>query len=91
MKKKVSIALICALFSSLLVVTSSPSSARRNPNALNVYSATVTAGQLGQLSEEGFDITGQRAVKGGIKAELILTRGQTSELAARGIDTKLTR
>ena len=91
MKKKVSIALICALFSSLLVVTSSPSSARRNPNALNVYSATVTARQLGQLSEEGFDITGQRAVKGGIKAELILTRGQTSELAARGIDTKLTR
>ena len=90
-KKKVSIALVCALFSSLLVVTSSPSSARRNPNTLNVYSATVTAEQLGRLAEEGFDITGQRAVKGGYKAELILTARQTSELAQRGIDTKLTR
>jgi hypothetical protein len=90
-KKKVSIALICALFSSLLVVTSSPTSARRNQNAFNVYSATVTAEQLARLAEDGYDITGQRSVKGGIKAELILTAGQTSELAARGIDTKLTR
>ncbi|MDQ5814716.1 MAG: zinc carboxypeptidase [Actinomycetota bacterium] len=91
MKKKLSIVLVGALFSSVLVMTGSPSIARRNPNSLDVYSTVVNAGQLGQLSEQGFDITGQRTTREGTKVDLILTRQQRAELQQRGIDTKLTR
>ncbi len=91
MKKKLSIVLVGTLFSSLLVMAASPSVARRNPNALDVYTATVSESQLARIDEQGFDVTAQEAAPGGFKVDLVMTHQQSAELEQRGIDTKLAR
>jgi Zinc carboxypeptidase len=65
--------------------------AQRARDRLDAYTAVVQAGQLGTLAEEGFEVTGQRRVAGGIKVGLVLTRDQRARLAQDGINARLTR
>ena len=74
-----------------LALAASASAAQRASDRLDAYTAVVGAGQLATLAEEGFDITGQRRVRRGIKVGLVLTRGQRAKLAQEGINARLTR
>ena len=58
---------------------------------LDAYTAVVKPGQLSTLAEQGFDITGQDNVAGGIKVDLVLTQAQRAKLADDGIRATLTR
>jgi hypothetical protein len=58
---------------------------------LNAYKAVVRADQLSTLAAQGFDLTGQREVAGGVEVDLIMTQSQRAKLEADGIRTRLTR
>ncbi|MGH2846911.1 MAG: M14 family zinc carboxypeptidase [Thermoleophilaceae bacterium] len=58
---------------------------------LDAYTAVVSAGELRTLGEAGYDITGQRKARRGIRVGLVLTRDQRAKLAQEGINTRLTR
>jgi hypothetical protein len=58
---------------------------------LDAYTAVVKPGQLSTLAEQGFDITTQENVAGGIKVGLVLSEAQRAKLAADGISATLTR
>ena len=64
--------------------------AQRPADRLDVYTATVNAEQLGTLAEQGFELTGQRAVASGFDVDLVATRDQRDKLAQGGIDVRLT-
>ncbi|HZK51474.1 MAG TPA: M14 family metallopeptidase [Actinomycetota bacterium] len=64
---------------------------RRGRERLNMYTALVNAEQLGQLTEQGFDINAERADGTNLKVDLVLTNQQRAKLAQQGIRTKLTR
>jgi hypothetical protein len=65
--------------------------AQRAQDRLDVYSAVVQGAQLGELSDQGVDLTVRRKLGRGFEVQLILTEGQRARLAAQGVDTKLTR
>jgi Zinc carboxypeptidase len=90
--KKLRVILICALVSSLLA-TAVPSDAAKDRESfsLNMYTAVVTADEMGTLLERGFDVTGQRVVADGIEVDLVMTRRQRDALAAQGIKAELIR
>ena len=58
---------------------------------LDAYTAVVKSGQLGTLADQGFDITSQRRVAGGLRVGLVLSQAQRDKLADEGIKAKLTR
>ena len=70
---------------------SEAAAAPRDRDDLEVYSATVRAAQLGELSKQGVDLTVRRQVAGGYRAQLILTKDQRAQLTADGVTTRLTR
>jgi hypothetical protein len=71
----------------LTLASAVPASAAR----LDAYTAVVKPGQLSTLAEEGFDITSQENVAGGLKVGLVLTQAQRAKLAQDGIRANLTR
>jgi hypothetical protein len=58
---------------------------------LDAYTAVVKPNQLSALAEQGYDITTQQNVAGGIKVGLVLTEAQHAKLADDGIRATLTR
>src|SRR5918999_807578 len=64
-----------------------PASAAR----LDAYTAVVTPNQMSTLAEQGFDITSQRNVAGGVKVGLVLSQAQRAKLADEGVRATLTR
>ncbi len=78
---------MCAAFTT----GTATSAAGRDPDRLDVYTATLKASQLSVVAGQGLDVTGQRRVKGGVELDLVLNRGQANKLEAQGIDLELTR
>ncbi|MGW6935595.1 M14 family zinc carboxypeptidase [Lentzea sp. NPDC054927] len=70
-------------------VVVSPAAAVPSDDPMDVYVAQVTGEQAGELSRQGFDITGGRAVGDEVEVELVLAASQQKELAKRGVDAKL--
>ena len=58
---------------------------------LDAYTAVVRPSQLNTLAEQGFDVTTQQNVAGGIKVGLVLDQAQRAKLADDGIRATLTR
>ncbi|HEX6151603.1 M14 family zinc carboxypeptidase, partial [Nocardioides sp.] len=52
---------------------------------------TVAPSQLPAIAEQGFEVSGQRPVKGGVELDLVMDRAQADKLEAQGIGVKLTR
>jgi murein tripeptide amidase MpaA len=70
---------------------SEAAAAPRDRDGLEVYSATLGAAKLGELSKQGVDLTVRRQVAGGYRVQLILTKDQRAQLSADGVATRLTR
>jgi hypothetical protein len=88
------LALVVAAIVGFALMAPVGDAAQRNQadqDRLDAYTAEVTAAQLGQLAEQGFDVHGERAGAAGFKVDLILTPQQRAKLARQGIKTKLTR
>jgi len=75
----------------LTSATATPTGAGRDPDRLDAYTATVAPSQLPAIAQQGFDVSGQRLVRGGVELDLVLTQGQADRLEARGVDLELTR
>jgi hypothetical protein len=73
------------------VSASSASAVRGDRLGLDVYSAVVRGGQLGELNRDGVDVSVQGKVARGFDVQLILNDNQRAKLEAAGIDTKLAR
>ena len=52
---------------------------------------TVAPSQLSAIAQQGFEVSGQRPVKGGVELDLVMNQMQADKLEAQGIDVKLTR
>jgi hypothetical protein len=66
-------------------------SAGRDPDQLDVYTATVTAEQLTVLTQAGVDVSDQRQVSRGVELDMVLDKAQADLLRGHGIDVKLKR
>jgi hypothetical protein len=77
----------------VLLGVSAPSAGavRGDRLGLDVYSAVVGGGQLGELNRDGVDVSVQGKVARGFAVELILNEDQRAKLEDAGIDMKLTR
>jgi Zinc carboxypeptidase len=73
------------------VSASSAGAVRGDRLGLDVYSAVVGGGQLGELNRDGVDVSVQGKVARGFDVQLILNDDQRAKLEDAGIDTKLTR
>ena len=80
--------LLAAVAAAGVLTFAAPASAAER---LEAYTAVVNAGQLASLSDQGFDLHGAHAVRGGTEVDLVLTREQRAKLADEGIRTTLTR
>ena len=86
------LAVVAALGAALTTATAAPTpSAGRDPDQLDVYTATVAADQLSVLAQAGIDVTEQRQVSRGFELDMVLNQGQADQLRGRGIDVKLKR
>ncbi len=63
----------------------------RAADRLDVYTAKVSAAKLAKIEEQGLDIASSEQAGTRFKAQLVLTRDQRAQLAAEGVNTKLTR
>ena len=52
---------------------------------------TVAPSQLSAIAQQGFEVTGQRPVKGGVELDLVMDRAQADKLEAQGLGVELTR
>jgi hypothetical protein len=58
---------------------------------LNVYSASLTAKQAGELARSGHDLSAAKSTADGVTADLVLTAQEASALRDRGMSVKLKR
>ncbi|MEY2513975.1 MAG: hypothetical protein QOJ89_1333 [bacterium] len=59
---------------------------------LDMYRATVAAAKVGDLLEQGIDVSAQHDVAGGqVEVDLVLTRRQRAALARQGVNAQLIR
>jgi hypothetical protein len=77
----------------VLLGVSAPSAGavRGDRLGLDVYSAVVRGGQLGELNRDGVDVSVQGKVARGFDVQLILNDDQRAKLEGAGIDMKLAR
>jgi hypothetical protein len=68
---------------------SGSSAAAREP--LDVFVASLTSAQAGELARAGYDLESARSTADGVVADLVLTAGEAAGLRARGISLKLQR
>jgi Zinc carboxypeptidase len=88
----IAIAVVAALGAGLTSAGATPTpNAGRDPDQLDVYTATVTADQLSVLTQAGIDVSDQRQVARGAEVDMVLDKAQADGLRAHGIDTKLKR
>src|SRR5258707_11749265 len=66
--------------------------AQRKQDRLDMYRATVSAAKVGDLLEQGYDVSAQNDIAGGrTVVDMVLTRRQRAALAADGIRAELIR
>jgi hypothetical protein len=58
---------------------------------LDVFAASLTLGQAGELARAGYDMSSARSSAGGVTADLVLTAEEASALRDRGISVQLKR
>ena len=80
-----------ALVGLALAMSVPASSAQRGGDQLDMYRATVRAGQVSELLAQGYDVVAQRDLAGGVEIDLVLTRAQSAELSRSGVDNDLIR
>ena len=61
------------------------------PAPLDVYSASLTAKQAGELARSGHDMSSAKSTADGVSADLVLTAQEASALRDRGMSVKLKR
>ncbi len=85
------IAVVTALCAGLAPGAAAPTTPDRHPDRLDAYTVTVAPSQLPAIAEQGFEVSGQRPVKGGVELDLVMDQVQADKLRAEGIGVKLTR
>jgi Zinc carboxypeptidase len=68
-----------------------PSGAERDPDRLDAYTVTVARSEMSVIAQQGFEVTDQRPVEGGVELDLVMDQAQADKLEAQGIDVELTR
>ena len=86
------LAVIAALGAGFATATATPTpTAVRDPDQLDVYSATVTTDELSLLTQAGVDVSNQRRVARGVEVDVVLDQGLADRLRGHGIDLELAR
>jgi hypothetical protein len=75
----------------VLALIPSSAAGQGSQDRLDMYAAVVGAGQVGELLEQGYDVTAQEDVADGVRVDLVLTRQQAAKLRRDGIDAELIR
>ena len=83
--------LLTAVGLALFCGTLAPPAIAAKRQALNVYSARVSAAQLGQMSRDGLDVINAERRGSRVAVQVVLTSRQRAELARTGVRTKLQR
>jgi zinc carboxypeptidase len=83
--------LACALVAVLVWSGSASAAGVKSRIALNFYRATVPHGTYLKLLNRGLDIAAEKEVAGGVRIDMVLTRGQVRSLRAKGIKVALLR
>ncbi len=91
MKRWTLFAAVVAALCTGLTAASATSSAGRDSDRLDAYTAVVQAADVSTIAEQGIDVSGQRRVANGIELDVVLDQAQADRLRGRGIDLKLTR
>ncbi len=84
-------AVVAAMCVGLTSATATAPAAGRDPDRLDAYTVTVAPSQMSAIAQQGFDVSGQRPVKGGVELDLVMNQMQADKLETQGIDVKLTR
>src|SRR5258705_7018167 len=58
---------------------------------LQMYRATVSRATVGELVRQGFDVTAERDVAGGVQIDMVLSAADKQRLAGRGVQLGLWR
>ena len=64
---------------------------QRPQDRLDAYTVVTSAEQLAAFEAKGLDVADSRVTATGVKAQMILTRGQVQDVRAAGASAKLTR
>jgi murein tripeptide amidase MpaA len=76
----------------VLAIALPAQAAPHEQDQLDMYRANVAAAKVGDLLEQGIDVSAQRDLAGGqVQVDLVLTPDERAALAARGVDATLTR
>jgi murein tripeptide amidase MpaA len=86
---KRSVAVLSALVLVFGGVVVSPAVAAPSSDPMDVYVAQVTPEQAGEMSRQGFDVSGRKAVGDKIELELVLAASEVKQLARRGVEAKV--
>ena len=84
-------AVVTAMCAGLTLAAAAPTAAGRDPDRLDAYTVTVAPSELPAIAEQGFEVSDQRPVKGGVELDLVMDQAQADKLEAQGIRVKLTR
>jgi hypothetical protein len=84
-------AVVIGVCTGLTPTAATPSVADRDPDRLDAYTVTVAPSELSVIAQQGFEVTDERPVKGGVELDLVMDRVQADRLKAQGIGVKLTR
>ena len=85
-----SLAAVCAVAFSCVFVPAAAAK-QRPQDRLDAYTVVTTAEQLAAFEAKGLDVADSRVTATGVKAQMILTRGQVQDVRADGASAKLTR
>jgi len=84
-------AVVIGMCTVLTPTAAGPTAPARDPDRLDAYTVTVAPSELSAITEQGFDVTDQRRVKGGVELDLVMDQAQAAKLEAQGADVELTR
>jgi hypothetical protein len=85
------ISVVTAMCAGLTLAAAAPTAPDRDPDRLDAYTVTVAPSQLPAVAQQGFEVSGQRPVNGGVELDLVMNQTQADKLETLGIDVKLTR
>ena len=84
-------AVVTAMCAAFTTQTATSAAAGRGSDRLDAYTATLSDAQLPLVAGQGFDVTDQRRVKGGVELGLVLNTSEAKKLKNQGIHLQLTR
>src|SRR5215218_2483218 len=75
----------CAFVAVLALSGSAPGAGGRSGNPLDMYRATLDAGQVAKLRQQGYDVASVRQSGAGTQVDLVLSASERERLASQGI------